>query len=70
MFGLFTRRESIPCYHCGERVALRHVVTLKFDGALRDLCCHGCEAVLMMVESHGLTDEYVQNKNSTALLTP
>jgi hypothetical protein len=60
--GLFTRQETVACYHCGEQVALRHLVRGMFDGEQRDLCCHGCEAVLRMIESNGLTGEYLQNK--------
>lgn len=62
LLRLFTRPETIACYHCGEPVALHNAVRLNFDGEQRDLCCHGCEAVLMMVESNGLTYEYVKNR--------
>ena len=66
-FKLFTRAESVACYHCGERVAVKSVVKMQFDGAVRDLCCHGCEAVLMLVEANGLTSDYVAEKNSAQL---
>jgi len=64
-FKLFTRPESLACYHCGERVAVKSVVKMQFDGAQRDLCCHGCEAVLMLVDANGLTSDYVAEKSST-----
>ena len=68
-FKLFTRPESVTCYHCGERVAVRSVVKILFDGKQRDLCCHGCEAVLMMVEANGLTGEYLSGKSGVLPIT-
>lgn len=66
-FKLFTRPESVTCYHCGERVAVRSVVKMEFDGVERDLCCHGCEAVLMLVLANGLTSDYLTEKASAQL---
>lgn len=68
-FKLFTRPQTCACYHCGERVPVRDVVKMLFDGKERDLCCHGCEAVLMMVEANGLSAEYLSEKNSAQPLT-
>ena len=68
-FKLFTRSESVACYHCGERVATRSVVKMPFNGKQRDLCCHGCEAVLMLVEANGLTDEYLSGKSGAEPIT-
>jgi len=67
-FKFFSRPESLACYHCGEQVSVRDVVKHTFHGQSRDLCCHGCEAVLMMVESNGLTDTYLRDKASAAIL--
>jgi len=51
-------------------VSLRDVVRMDFNGAQRNLCCHGCEAVLLMVESNGLMSDYLLNKDATQPLTP
>ncbi|TDK68417.1 heavy metal translocating P-type ATPase metal-binding domain-containing protein [Sapientia aquatica] len=58
-----TKQESVACYHCGEQVSLRRVVRADFNGASRELCCHGCAAVLMMIETNGLIDVYLSNKS-------
>jgi len=68
LLSLFARQETVACYHCGERVALRHLIRGAFNGEQRDLCCHGCEAVLRMIETNGLTGEYLQNKTPHPLL--
>jgi len=68
-FKFFTKSPSIACYHCGDQVALRDVVVHDFHGESRQLCCHGCEAVLMMVEANGLSNAYVRGKSTTQPLT-
>jgi len=69
-FSLFNRAQTCSCYHCGEQVAVRSVVKMLFDGKQRDLCCHGCEAVLLMVEANGLTSDYLSEKNNAVPITP
>ena len=59
----WTRQQvRVPCYHFGELVAQRRIVMADFDGAPRELCCHGCAAVLHMVEKNGLTSAYLQDR--------
>jgi len=68
-FKFFTKSPSIACYHCGDQVALRDAVVHEFHGAPRDLCCHGCVAVLMMIEANSLTNDYLRDKAITETLT-
>ena len=60
-----TRQQNkVCCFHCGDYVSQRRVVRCDFDGASRELCCHGCAAVLRMVEENGLTSQYWQDKST------
>ena len=72
--GLFQRltskllaADSVSCYHCDERVAKRHVIVAVFAGLERELCCHGCETVLLLVAANGLTETYVNSKLTNPL---
>jgi Cu2+-exporting ATPase len=46
------------CYHCGLPIpaGTRHHVAI--DGAERNMCCVGCEAVARAIVDNGLTDYY------------
>lgn len=54
--------EKIDCYHCGEKMRKLRALTVKFNGALYPVCCHGCLAILKTVERNGLTAQYLQAK--------
>ncbi|NMM36835.1 MAG: hypothetical protein HHJ09_04865 [Glaciimonas sp.] len=53
---------KIACFHCGERVRQRRVVQVVFDGVCRDVCCHGCAAILSTVEQLGQSEQYLALK--------
>ncbi len=50
------RREA--CFHCAEPVEPRSARRVDFDGAARELCCPGCEAVMRGILDAGLDDYY------------
>ncbi len=62
LIGLSSKQALISCYHCDEQVPQRRIVISDFDGAPRQLCCHGCAAVLKLVESNGLTTAYLHSR--------
>lgn len=49
---------KLYCFHCQEVMSVRQVVTVRFDGAERQVCCHGCAAVLATVQENGLSQQY------------
>lgn len=49
-----------PCFHCGEPVV--QVIELEFAGQTRQLCCHGCLAVLQTIQQAGRSEEYLAHK--------
>ncbi len=53
---------KIACFHCGELVRQKRVVQVVFDGVSRDVCCHGCAAILSTVEQMGQTEQYMTHK--------
>ncbi|MGV8892332.1 MAG: heavy metal translocating P-type ATPase metal-binding domain-containing protein [Burkholderiaceae bacterium] len=53
---------KIACFHCGELVRQKRVVHVVFDGASRDVCCHGCAAILSMVEQLDQSEQYLARK--------
>lgn len=54
-----------PCFHCAEPMHESEILSVKFDGEIRQVCCHGCVAVLQAVEQHGLQSEYYLSKLPT-----
>ena len=57
-----TSAERISCYHCGEKSTPARTVYVLFDGSTRAVCCHGCAAVLKIVEEMGMREEYLAQK--------
>lgn len=51
-----------PCFHCADLMYEREILPVMFDGEIRQVCCHGCVAVLQTVEQHGLQSEYYLSK--------
>ena len=49
---------KLHCFHCQEVMSARQVVPVRFDGAERQVCCHGCAAVLTTLQENGLCKQY------------
>jgi len=47
-----------PCYHCGLPVPVGSNHSVVIEGAARDMCCPGCEAVATAIVSGGLDGFY------------
>lgn len=47
-----------PCFHCGELMREQDVLLQTFDGATREVCCHGCAGILILIENEGMQLEY------------
>jgi len=46
------------CYHCGLPVPEDSDYRVEIQGALREMCCHGCQAVAQAIVDGGLTSFY------------
>lgn len=46
------------CYHCGLPVSAQVAYHVAVDGALRRMCCAGCEAAARLIVDNGLSDYY------------
>lgn len=46
------------CYHCGLPVAAGVEYPVDIDGARREMCCAGCQAVAQAIVDNGLGDYY------------
>ena len=57
--------EQADCFHCGLMVPVATHFRIRFDGAMRALCCVGCEAVTRTIIEAGL-EAYYRNRTSTA----
>ncbi|MDE2429466.1 MAG: heavy metal translocating P-type ATPase metal-binding domain-containing protein [Burkholderiales bacterium] len=57
------KAEKIDCYHCGEKMRKTNALTVKFNGCLQPVCCHGCSAVLRTIEKNGLIQDYLEAKS-------
>ncbi|RJG40151.1 heavy metal translocating P-type ATPase [Motilimonas pumila] len=53
------------CFHCGEAVPANSQFQVDIDGAPRQMCCPGCEAVAQTIVDSGLTS-YYQHRTETA----
>ena len=66
LIAMFARSAAtnpkIACFHCGEPVRQKRVVQVVFDGVGRDVCCHGCAAILSTVEQMGQSEQYLARK--------
>ncbi|MFA0811057.1 heavy metal translocating P-type ATPase [Microbulbifer epialgicus] len=49
---------SSPCYHCGLPVPAGSNHSVVIEGAARDMCCPGCEAVATAIVTGGLDGFY------------
>ncbi len=57
-------KHNIPCYHCHELMLEQDVIAVNFAGQERQVCCHGCQAVLQTIESSKMTQDYLRFKQS------
>ena len=46
------------CYHCGLPVPKSVDIAVRIDGALRPMCCAGCQAVAQAIVASNLTEYY------------
>ncbi len=46
------------CFHCGLPVPPGSDYRVEIDGEMRDMCCHGCQAVAQAIVDGGLTSFY------------
>lgn len=60
-FKQFAEEKRI-CYHCDDTMRQSKVVLIYFDGDNREVCCHGCAAILKNIEAQHLIAEYYQAK--------
>ena len=51
---------STGCYHCGLPLPAGVRFTAAIDGAVRTMCCAGCQAVAQTIVDNGLTSYYRQ----------
>jgi len=49
---------DVECYHCGLPVAPGSDFPVTIDGARREMCCAGCQAVAEAIVHNGLEDYY------------
>jgi Cu2+-exporting ATPase len=55
-----------PCFHCGLAVPPGLELAVEFDGAVRLMCCPGCQAVAAAIIDQGLGD-YYRHRSSQAV---
>jgi hypothetical protein len=55
--------EKLVCYHCDDRMRQSKAVPILFDGQTRQVCCHGCAAILVNIQKHQLIADYYASKN-------
>jgi 3-methyladenine DNA glycosylase Mpg len=60
--SFFHRSERCPCYHCGEGMRKEKAIMANFQGNSYPVCCHGCLAVLNVIEENGLAEAYLASR--------
>ncbi|MEB0138718.1 heavy metal translocating P-type ATPase metal-binding domain-containing protein [Undibacterium sp. CCC2.1] len=55
---------KIACYHCGERMRLSKALYCSFDGGERAVCCHGCMAILHVIQENHMISDYLRTKSA------
>ena len=63
VFSNFQKSEKIDCFHCHEKMKKHRALFTMFNGNLYPVCCHGCLAVLQVIERNGMTQQYMEAKN-------
>jgi len=67
--GATTASES-PCFHCGLPVPAELTITSEIDGARREFCCLGCQAVCGAIYEAGLQGFYQRTPQGLLLAPP
>jgi hypothetical protein len=67
IFLSFQASEKINCFHCGEKMKKHKALVTIFNGNSYPVCCHGCLAVLQLIERNGMTTQYLQAKSDMNL---
>jgi len=49
-----------PCFHCGLPVTGADAPTVEINKRQETVCCHGCAAAALLIESAGLADYYLR----------
>ncbi|MES2049397.1 MAG: heavy metal translocating P-type ATPase metal-binding domain-containing protein [Pseudomonadota bacterium] len=62
-FSSFQTSEKINCFHCDEKMKKHKALFTEFNGKSCPVCCHGCAAVLQVIERNGMTKQYLQAKS-------
>ena len=63
IFSSFQVSEKINCFHCDEKMKKHKALFTVFNGNSYPVCCHGCVAVLQVIERNGMTKQYLQAKS-------
>ena len=67
IFSSFQASEKIYCFHCDEKMKKHKALFTAFNGNSYPVCCHGCVAVLQVIERNGMTMQYLQAKSSLGM---
>lgn len=67
--GATTASES-SCFHCGLSVPAQLTITSEIDGARREFCCLGCQAVCGAIYEAGLQGFYQRTPQGLLLAPP
>jgi len=57
------------CFHCGLRVPRGVDISVTIDGAVRPMCCHGCEAVARTIRDVFVIADGANDQPTADLLT-
>lgn len=60
--GLPPEKRLYHCFHCNETMRQHQIVRIPFAGSEREVCCHGCAAVLTTLEQNGLAAQYLARR--------
>jgi hypothetical protein len=55
-------KHLLHCFHCQETMRANQIVRVPFAGSEREVCCHGCAAVLRTLEHNGLGAQYLARR--------
>lgn len=68
IFSSFQASEKIHCFHCDEKMKKHKALLTVFNGNSTPVCCHGCVAVLQLIERNGMTMQYLHAKTEMNVL--
>jgi hypothetical protein len=67
IFSSFQASEKIVCFHCDEKMKKSKALFATFNSHSYPVCCHGCLAVLQVVERNDMTKQYLQAKRDMSM---